>query len=332
MELPRAGESPSPMEPPHANFCYAEDDYVEELFHQTKSSTKDINSNYICNADLSEDALEKIFKGAVPDFKSVEFSAGLMHTSCLIEYTMERRDRPDSNVSMTIYQCDSSSEATSCYRGSLNGYNIAPKITQPEPANSAGIGSYALGGRCRLKFVRDTVFVDIKDSSDCLTMEEFLKLGKDIDNHLIAGRVETARKKTIPSCILRCSEKMSVPVGQFLKLTVRDDEDHYNIVPEIENLDLILHLGVVKNGELWFQAFTEGVTRIGLTAIHNKTFHTTRSRLVEVTITPVQYVPGNPPKKIYQVYVPGIYEPDAQKFAYINVSDEDEPSVERYTH
>ncbi|KAK6349524.1 hypothetical protein TWF696_005809 [Orbilia brochopaga] len=273
------------MAPQSATLDY-EEECVERVFNQTKTSTETIRPNHICNADLSKDALEKIFKTTVPDFESSKlYMAGLMHLCCSLDYNVRVRNPPSSSFEMSLYQCETVEEARNIFKGSLYGYNM-PGLLRPGPAKTACIGSYALGGLGRLKFVRDTMFVDIMDPSFCLKEEEMLKLGKALDNHFVAGRVETPRQKTLPSCILHCSEKMTVPVGQTITLKVKHDENHYRLDATIEHPDLIGATGWDKDpSEMSFEASKEGVTRICLISIHNKTFHTARSRPVEVNIT-----------------------------------------------
>ncbi|KAJ6264948.1 hypothetical protein Dda_1101 [Drechslerella dactyloides] len=231
------------MDPPLSGPGY-EDDYVEKIFNETKSSTDEISPNHVCNADLSEGALEKVIRTVIPDLESIKLrTIGLMNTSINLNYGVKRHSRPESEFLLSLYQCETVSGATNFYRGSLSGYNN-PQYLNPEPAKSAHIGLYAIGGWGGIQFVRDTVFVEIVDDSPCLKETEILRLAKALDGHLLAGKAETQRLKAIPSCILLSSEKISVPAIQEFTLKIKHDETHYALRDaSIEFPDLVSPLG-----------------------------------------------------------------------------------------
>ncbi|KAF3915450.1 hypothetical protein ABW21_db0200241 [Orbilia brochopaga] len=283
-----------------------EDSYVEELFQQTRITTEKSSGKYIGNADFSEEALKKIIETSVPRLKPVkiELRMSLMGPHCCLDYLVRASETSSRLFTIEILHCDKTSEAVAFYRGSLNGYCHVPKLTLPTPVHTAGIGSYAIGGYGRLRFARDTSYVDIVDCDPVMNQQECLKLGKTLDDHLIAGRVANQRQRSIPSCILRCSEKMTVPVGQLLTLKVKHDENHDRCIDAtIEYQNLLCRMGPGENpGEVVFQGIEEGVTRVRLITVHNKTFYTALSRPVEITITPMQYKPDDPKTPIWHHY------------------------------
>ncbi|KAJ6264949.1 hypothetical protein Dda_1102 [Drechslerella dactyloides] len=243
-----------------------------------------IQRTHVCNADLSQPAIEAILKTTLTGLKSVTLDdLSVRKAYCCLIYIFKTND-PGRRGALIIKQCESEPEAEAWFAGSLMGLSTT-RETWPKPLQDPPLGYMAVRGGSGVGFVRDTIYIEI--FSEGIPDAEMFAVARALDAHFAAAKGEYERKKVLPECILRTSERISVLRGTEFALENKPNEDHFNCgYFQIEDNRIVSFVGHDKQNptEHTFYASREGTTRIRLGAIHKKTFFTMLSKPVTVTV------------------------------------------------